>query len=620
MWQVLRDLNNYNHAYVDDAGCPVDASTLPLDEIQCAGGINIDLLTSEAKRNDRYAFALDALLFITSLPHFLARVMTPIELNLNCFTAVKWHKHLECLTRWGVIEECDRGLLHISKYFAVPKGKLKNLARTIFNGKALSKIFHTPPPVHPPRLPEILRRMSTLNGYVISVGDIRHFFHQIRVDDKISNYFGVAIKDTEDGKTKNYRWRQLPMGHSYSPWVAQSIALMVMAYREDNEAIFFNEISAASSGIPDCLNIVSSDGSDKGFAVVYYDNLLIVCTDPELGIRIHCRLTRNMKLFNVIMGKWEHLTVKKLRSGPFEYLGVEVNLKRARNNEGLWSFSTSWRICPNKVPTLPWERDKRCSPREVARVIGKVIWRHTLRLVPFAEIYELIDILRKAGQHQRSTSWDDHTLMLDERDKDLIEQAYKELQQNEHIDITTFQCYDEVIIATDSSDNRWGYIKLSGCDEEWGEPWSSSLVGTHIFLKELIAAVWSIKHFVKANRRIVIGIDNTAAAHAIENLYSSNSVANVFLKELGILLRETNCSVVVVGLRSEDNAADPISRAKSATKDQRDRCLRIMMQKLRGMNQKTGLSVRKFDGNVRHSALPFEDFEDDIRELVHGWD
>lgn len=138
------------------------------------------------------------------------------------------------------------------------------------------------------------------------------------------------------------------------------------------------------------------------------------------------------------------------------------------------------------------------------RIVGNVIWRHTLRLIPFSDIYELIDVLRRAGIHQRETCWDDKNFRLTIEEKAVIQKAYQELQRNDYICNPVFECQDEVILASDSSDLRWGFIKLSGEHEE---------EGTHIFIKELIAAVWTIKRFLKNRRCIVIAIDNTAAAH-----------------------------------------------------------------------------------------------------------
>ena len=112
------------------------------------------------------------------------------------------------------------------------------------------------------------------------------------------------------------------------------------------------------------------------------------------------------------------------------------------------------------------------------------------------------------------------------------------------------------------------------------------MVQVHIFLKELVAAVWTLERNMSNNTEFIIGIDNSAAAHAIENLYSSNTTANCFLKRLAHLLRKNHSHVIVAQIRSKQNAADNPSRGKPVDTSLMSSCLAILMRKREGYNER----------------------------------
>ena len=81
-----------------------------------------------------------------------------------------------------------------------------------------------------------------------------------------------------------------------------------------------------------------------------------------------------------------------------------------------------------------------------------------------------------------------------------------------------------VRVVSDSSDDMWGYLiftELGLKDSEHGHKWTKNLGERHIFIKELFAAVFAIRHCLATlpqSLEIHIGIDNTAAAAALEHV------------------------------------------------------------------------------------------------------
>ena len=142
-------------------------------------------------------------------------------------------------------------------------------------------------------------------------------------------------------------------------------------------------------------------------------------------------------------------------------------------------------------------------------------------------------------------------------------------------------------------------------DSEHGHQWSETIGARHIFIKELFAAVFAIRHCLATfpkSLEIHIGIDNTAAAAALRNMYSGNVMACEVLDKLSAELSAHNASIHVHGLRSEDNASDPASRGKTASKELVKECFRIMLAAEKGhrINVPSEYNPTTAAGGIRH--------------------
>jgi len=118
----------------------------------------------------------------------------------------------------------------VASYFAVVKSILE--ARAIYNGKKFSFLCNTPPPTNLPDMIALLAALCDLieesgGAVTVSEGDIRHFFHQVPLEFSISQHFCINIED-DDGKVQFFRWVTLPMGWSFSPFIAQSISMGIL--------------------------------------------------------------------------------------------------------------------------------------------------------------------------------------------------------------------------------------------------------------------------------------------------------------------------------------------------------------------------------------------------------
>jgi len=232
------------------------------------------------------------------------------------------------------------------------------------------------------------------------------------------------------------------------------------------------------------------------------------------------------------------------------------------------------------------------TPRGLCSIIGKVLWRHSITLRPLCGLAPVIRILRRIAslRFQYNYSWDDAVVQLTEEERATMAMHWDILSQNqhEHGDFSNHIKDHCIRLVSDSSDNSYGYLIFTDDGKvklEKGHMWSSSLSKNHIYIKELMAAVFAIRFVLSTspkNIEINIGVDNTAAASSLRNMYSGNVMACEILDKLYLELKDHDATLRVWGLRSEENASDPSSRGKTAHPELVDACFRVMLGHERG--------------------------------------
>ena len=283
MWRVFKTIGCYGSYDYDETIAPKDTSLIPLDKVECARGAKLKELRQKTESKPRYAFSAKAFLFLSSLAFVQSLLIDPLAPLPQTHVAEKWATHIETLRGFTLIEKCEyQELLSSSSYFAVLKSTDPPLCRSIFNGKLLSKAMKPAWPVHLPFLPNLLSRLSRFvaegGGATVVVGDIRHWFHQLEADQNVSNFFGIRLPGFIG------RWRGLPMGISYAPYVAQNIAWMLLLYREENEEelfVFPNSMSAS----PEFVNVKGG-----GIMTLYYDNFIALGLDHAIMEKVYNRI------------------------------------------------------------------------------------------------------------------------------------------------------------------------------------------------------------------------------------------------------------------------------------------------------------------------------------------
>jgi hypothetical protein len=590
-WRIFETLGLYSAGEYSSLGHLVGESVLPLDPILVAGRAKVDIILDWARFLD-FKPCLQAIKWLSNIDDLLP---ANFESNRRAFvrTLDKFADHLRQLSEWEVLMEIthDRprlaALMYISVYFAIPKDK--EVARSIFNGKALSQWCTAPPAVNLPEVTDIIRRLAILvsrssarrpfSGFT---ADIRHWFHQIPVGSEVSKYFGVALG------TRFFEWRMLPMGWSHSPYICQCLAWTILLFADSDFPGNRDGLDRAraelrgAEQLPQYVTLRNDQGEDVGFITLTYDNIGVFTIDgairEALAHKVHSNFTKKA---GVVLKELHdrpprHVTLLKPPVDDsalhgflgIEYLGVQYGVIRSARQV----CQLIWRHVPSRA--AEWEKltlpsDRLVTARTIARTIGVILWHYTVTLTPLCTCGDLIDILRRTAvfvNHSRP-QWDEVVPNIGLQEIDIMNRHLSSAITNQWNNVSTVPSTEAFMFTDAASRGQMGYVVLNAR----GEPLAVEAIAyppgmqeAHIFLQEMHAAVHSIKACVRRfgwhGTRIHVGVDNSAVAFALRHMYSSNRRATAELCDLLTALRTSECTIDVILVVSADNPADDPSR------------------------------------------------------------
>jgi hypothetical protein len=605
--------------YDGEARAACISSNLPLDPILCAGKMRIELVQACAERLG-LPFAQKAISLITSYEAFNEIRKTNCPLPTRVLTSKKWCPQILELEMWKVVRRVSMAEARgYATYFSVPKSD--ELARAIFNGRTLSLAFVSPPPVNLPRLDDIFHGLADKTFFVEA--DFRHFFHQIRMARLISLSMCIGL-----GR-KTFCWRTLPMGWSFSPYIAQSISWVIILRALEKSGLV-QEINIEN--LTSCPRFLSSCSF---FTTVYYDNLLAGFTSAE----------KRDDFFHALKGICREWRIAFSGDGPrrysakdmgcnseakkhLHYLGIEFAFgKRARDGQN----QLCWRHDLEKIERWKKARltlNEPSSARAVAQVLGCVIWDAMVRLIPLCDIEAELDVFRTVSRNATTHGWD-FPMTWPNDSLQLINNRLDEITSNgwsSHLPMTN--CL-EIIAASDASDVGLGGVcwNAEQLDTSFTicEPIPAKLVGSHIYLREMYAALLTISKILKFRRNvhITLAIDNTAVMHALRNMYSRNRAGNEMIRRIHEILTLSNSRLTTIPIISIDNPADGPSRMRKVCTLTAATCLIRIAEFYQG---RAGAEIHahkrpSFSGALRHDepldakwtdleeAICFDDFE-----------
>jgi hypothetical protein len=430
------------------------------------------------------------------------------------------------------------------------------------------------------------------------------------------------------------------MGISWAPLIAQSIAWCLLLYCPDDAAWPFSVRRDIVLGQPPSFMRLRCGG----FVTVFYDNIIAFGSPANIKLLDKrwfgtAKRTGTFAHFGVTMKECFCSTRptipptgEKTLARPqlnFTYLGVDFSRSAKKHRDGSTTYHLQWR---QNVPKLnKWllncQKLTTASPsepatrRQIARLCGRFLWRFGLTRLPLCELSDIIGIIRKVAT---GTSWDEKA-DLSQTDYELIQTNIDILKANDWLDYTSEPERKIMTACSDSSGTAWGFIVYTenGVVERGFQWRNAEFLAEHIFLKELIAACRTITHCINMNQgkptEVRIGIDNSAAAHAIRHMHSSNVHAELQLRMLWKTLSSTKSCVKPITLLSADNAADAASRGRRASDAQLKSCAQLlagdqMVAGLEGIRLNTydETNQPKFSGDIRHTETTNDEALDSL--------
>ena len=228
-----------------------------------------------------------------------------------------------------------------------------------------------------------------------------------RWSDGLKHLFHIVLGNTI------YRWCAIPMGWSWSCWIAQAIVWMLILLRVGNEKPMFVDADFnTTTELPRFVRL-----KDGGFVSVTYDNIGIWCNNQDALLELQDRIVRNMNMFHAIIkpDSLQCFSAKQMlrQENLPVHLGIEFSLKGRKR-------VLHWRMDPTRI--AQWQKEQlvgaldNISARNVARLCGRIIRFFYIALEPLYECEGVIQVLRRLSRCIAILGWD-NTFPIEAQEK-----------------------------------------------------------------------------------------------------------------------------------------------------------------------------------------------------------
>jgi hypothetical protein len=459
-------------------------------------------------------------------------------------------------------------------YFQVPK--TAEVDRAIVNCTSTNEGYVEPPPL---RLAEYAELLALIKSYGPSArvltSDIRHFFWQITLPNGDRRYFCTAF----DGK--KYEWVCLPMGWTWSPWVAQGVASLAV----------YAAVQTLNSGEEGPFRVVRGGGDPNSPApfyhimrkaeghqperrvasiVIWYDNFLVLTNDDAAWTDTLRRAidvaAKRLKL------AWKPLKGSKRwwqeSKGSGEYVGIQFRWQEGafqwrhlEENAQDWLEATERVVGSSNLHT-------------VAMAMGVLVHDAALRISRGRgpNIHALMSSVGKAYATVHRSKWGETELPISTDQRDALQECWAQLTDNEWQEFE--QWNSAAFVASDATTTASAYFLMeanpnrSVARPRGYKPVQCGNFGeTDINKIEALVAIKSIRAAadhpeVGAKTLIVATVDNTTAVAWLNGRGCPDARIYDELESMRRHLEERGCGYVVMWVDTNEQPADEPSRGK----------------------------------------------------------
>ncbi|MDQ7006107.1 MAG: hypothetical protein Q9Q40_02635 [Acidobacteriota bacterium] len=481
-------------------------------------------------------------------------------------SATMWRDHLNSLADWRICQQLafDTTVTALCRYFGVPKTELS--ARSIVDCRTISiPIRQLVGAVNLASIPDILTRLARVirqskERAAILLSDLRHFFHQLALHDDVREFFTVRL---DSGET--YMWCVLPMGHTVSPKVAQTVAHCLL--------------SIAMGSAPTGEKLPHFQWGRNLVATIFYDNLIAGggLTSVEklqrewesTAGRYHARLKYNDVYTRQRLQLDDVDAERESQERPVA-LGIRLGVKVSNGEKNLHFRHSAANV--SRWKAIADDETKTVTLRFVAQLVGICSFDHYVtgasRCAPGGFPEELAMCARRLGRLRFARA---HASGLSSWDTkyDCKEAATDVASLRERIcHIARNPWYSVVkphevglMIATDSSSTHAGAdVYNTAGEHQKSSPrwkWEGEDAQLHITAKELKTILLTLEWDTTIrDMHIRFGCDAMVVVQLSKRGYSGSTAMQTLWTSLEKLALQRNVTFEIIWIPGVDNAAD----------------------------------------------------------------
>ena len=577
---VLRELGAICDPYDYDGGEDIapsnyDPSKMDKVEKETIARVKLPLMRDHARKIPVPDISV-AMEILTSYAGFMKHVAPDLEaLKVNMGRATNY-LFLPCMmmiAAWTLIaKNFDHEVICcLCMFFTVAKSN--GLQRVIFDCRALNRASKTPPPVNLCKIPEIMKMAAKMGATHVISADARHMYFQIGLPEGVERFFGLLCGGFY------FMSRVLAMGFSFSCYLSQAISWMIVLHvPPGGTKLGIDDAQFKGQHLPTQVWITNAKGKRVGFCVIFYDNIGIFLNNALLADQWAKRLLVNAEFFNLQLKEMYLMTPTHI----VDKMNSASRPKKVGEEEGLPDVPTGitflglrintagalfrWKHCPKKLSKwlLVFGR-LPTSIKDVARIVGILIWDRSIRLKHLADISDMIDVLRDVSRTIRTKSDWNRPLSSQPWSLTTLQEYAKPLRENPWSTYTEPRVTKTIFLASDATETSIGGVWLDNDGNVLDLCKKLNMQHTHIFVKEVLAIYLTVKWArsliqYEGTVEFRIAVDNRAAGIAAMRCYSSNSDINQLLVRLWHFLDENNIVLTVVDIHTDLNVADDPSR------------------------------------------------------------
>ena len=487
--------------------------------------------------------------------------------------------HLVAAVAIALMVGCTmEGTLAFGKYFHVPKGD--DQWRIIIDYRTSGRLCVVPPPINLPHIKTMLQEIAACGSTHAVTGDWSNFFYQLRLNPQLQLLFGL------DCAGKFFRMLCLPMGWAWSPRLAQCVGWSVILHTEPDQDTL-GVFETWGKDPPEFVRLREvKDGPTVGLIFLWIDNVMVIHRDPAKRDLWLDRLRDNAARFNL---HWK-LDTLKATDTP-HYLGIFF-----KNENGVvrWQHELE-RIKKWKLPLGA----QIVTARDVATLVGIIVWHHMVTLEPLLEAKACIDVLRRISSTTALPSkaaWDKPLTSLgigiSGAEASLLKSHVRKALNNPWVSLDINPATDVWYAVSDAAkdgppvNDPFGVPpkraretpSVKGCGFVWFGGGPQDIVHGHrvwtpeegqqaIHILETEAVLWALTQLPAAgsHTRVILGVDNTVAVAAITKGYSSCSATCNIVRKIISLCKDKKYILEIVWVPTKENASDPCSRGADPT-------------------------------------------------------